>query len=126
MWATFFHRGSIALSIIPGLFGLLAVTKPESMLKLIEFPIPTEPQSRKLACALARLHGIRNITLCSLFINNALTGDKNLIAAGLAGIVFMMLGDGFVSRSLLGKGEWLHWGYVPVYGGFVAGLLYAE
>ncbi|RBR12775.1 uncharacterized protein FIESC28_08477 [Fusarium coffeatum] len=126
MWASFFHRGSIVLSIVPGLFGLLAVTKPESMLKLIEFPIPTEPQNRKLACALARLHGIRNIILCSLFINNALTGDKNLIAANLAAIVFMMLGDGFVSRSLLGRGEWLHWGYIPFYGGFIAGLLYAE
>lgn len=126
MWDTFFYRGSVVLSMIPGIFGIVAVTQPESMLKMIEFPIPAEPQSRKLASALARLHGVRNITICYLFINNALTGDKRLMGIGLAGTVIMLLGDGLVSKSLIGGKEWFHWGYIPVYVAFMAGLLYSE
>ncbi|RGP60229.1 hypothetical protein FLONG3_10946 [Fusarium longipes] len=126
MWDTFFYRGSIALSLVPGIFGIFAITRPESMLRTIEFPVPAEPQSRKLASALARLHGVRNITICYLFLNNALTGDRKLMGMGLAGTLFMLLGDGFVSRSLIGGKEWFHWGYIPVYVAFIAGLLYAE
>jgi hypothetical protein len=126
MWDTFFYRGAFALSLVPGMFGLSAMIRPEATLKMIEFPVPTEPQSRKLAMSLSRLHGARNIVISYLFVNNALSGDRRLMGMGMIGTLFMLLVDGFVSRSLIGGKEWFHWGYIPVYVAFIGGLLYSE
>jgi hypothetical protein len=126
MWDTFFYRGAFALSLVPGMFGLSAMIRPEATLKMIEFPIPPEPQSRKLALSLSRLHGARNIVISYLFVNNALSGDRRLMGMGMIGTLFMLLVDGFVSKSLIGGKEWFHWGYIPVYVAFIGGLLYSE
>ncbi|CAJ0541521.1 Ff.00g080920.m01.CDS01 [Fusarium sp. VM40] len=126
MWDTFLYRGAFALSLVPGVFGLSAMIQPEITLKMVEFPIPTEPQSRKLALSFWRLHGTRNLVISYLLVNNALTGDRRLMGMGLIGTVFIVLVDGFVSRSLIGGKEWFHWGYIPVYVAFIGGLLYSE
>ncbi|KAF4998292.1 hypothetical protein FGRMN_3341 [Fusarium graminum] len=126
MWDTFFYRGAFTLSLIPGVLGLSTIFRPESALRMIEYPVPSEPQSKRLALALSQLTGIRNIVISGLLINNALSGDKRVMAFGLIGTVFLLLGDGFVSKSFLGGKEWFHWGYVPVYVGFIGGLLYPE
>ncbi|KAF5578601.1 integral membrane protein [Fusarium pseudocircinatum] len=126
MWDTFFYRGAIVISAIPGLIGINSMFRPEATLKTVKFPIPADPQSRKTCLSLARLQGARNIVISYLFINNALTGDKKLMGMGLLGALFMLATDGLVSKSLIGGNEWFHWGYIPVFVAFIGGLLYEE
>ncbi|KAF5573319.1 integral membrane protein [Fusarium pseudoanthophilum] len=94
MWDTFFYRGAIVISAVPGLIGINSMLRPEATLKIVKFPIPVDPQSRKTCLSLARLQGARNIVISYLFINNALTGDKKLMGMGLLGALFMLATDG--------------------------------
>ncbi|KAJ4265045.1 hypothetical protein NW762_005289 [Fusarium torreyae] len=126
MWDAFFYRGGFILSLIPGYFGLNSMLRPEAMMKAVEFPVPTDPQNRKLTFALMRIYGSRNVVIAYLFALNALNGDKRHMGLGMIGTLFMLVTDGLVSRSLIGGKEWYHWSFIPVYIGFIGGLLYTE
>ncbi|KAF4416975.1 hypothetical protein F53441_14543, partial [Fusarium austroafricanum] len=126
MWDAVIYRGAFALSFVPGLIGMMGMLRPEATLKMVQFPVPVDPPTKKLALSLIRLHGARNIVISYLFINNAMTGDKKLMGMGLIGTLFMLATDGFVSKSLIGGNEWMHWGHIPVYVALIGGLLYSD
>ncbi|KAJ4184915.1 hypothetical protein FALCPG4_002419 [Fusarium falciforme] len=119
---TFIYRGALVIGFLPSFFGLNALLRPEASLKSVEFPVPEDPELRKLVFGLMRIYGIRNVVVSFAFTLIWLTGNKRLVGLGLVGALSMAITDGLVSKSVTGGGEWNHWSFVPVIGGFVAGL----
>lgn len=120
---TFFYRGALVVGLMPAFFGLNSMLRPEAALKSVEFPVPQDPESRNLAFALMRIYGIRNIVVSYVFTLIWLNGNRRLLGLSLIGALAMCITDGFVSKALLGSGEWFHWSFAPVGTAFVAGLL---
>lgn len=118
-----FSHGALAVGLLPAVFGLHALVKPEAVLKSINFPVPTQPESRKLTASLMRIYGIRNVAISYLLTLIWTTGNQRLMATGLVAGLAMTITDGFVSISQIGGGEWNHWGFTPVIAAVQAGLL---
>lgn len=119
---TFIYRGALAIGLLPAFFGLNSLLRPEASLKAVEFPVPTDPESRKLVFGLMRIYGIRNVVVSFALTLIWLTGNKRFVGLGLLGALSMVITDGLVSKSVTGGGEWNHWSFAPVIGGVVAGL----
>ncbi|RMJ16209.1 hypothetical protein CDV36_004146 [Fusarium kuroshium] len=119
---TFIYRGALIIGLLPSFFGLNSLLRPEASLKSVEFPVPTDPESRKLVFGLMRIYGIRNVVVSFALTLIWLTGNKRFVGLGLLGALSMVITDGLVSKSVTGGGEWNHWSFGPVIGGFVAGL----
>lgn len=119
----YFYQGAFAMAFLPSIFGLNAVLRPEAAMRSVQFPVPADPEARKLSRGLMRIYGSRNIAITYLILLAHRTGDRKLTGLSLAVGVYMALVDGFVSRSVIGGGEWSHWGFIPVVGSVVAGLL---
>lgn len=117
----FFHPG-LALGVVLLSFGLNAMLRPNAHLRSLEFPVPTEPQAKRLSHALMRIWGIRNLSVGSLLALIWITGDENLMGKSLCVGLALPITDGFVSRSLIGGGELQHWVFPPVIGVVAAGL----
>lgn len=111
--------GSGAILFVPGLNGLF---RPASHLSGLEFPLPAEPQARRLSLALMRIWGIRNVAVGSLIALLWKSGDEKLLAMGLGAGMTLAITDGFVSRSLIGGGATQHWSVPPVLAVIMAGL----
>lgn len=118
----YFFRVSLALSVVPLLFGINGMLRPEAHLKSLEFPLPTEPQARRLSYALVRIWAIRNLCVGFLLSLIWTTGNEKLMAWGLGAGMAMATTDGFVSRLLIGGGETQHWVFPPIIGVVMAGL----
>lgn len=119
----YFAYGTLAISLLPACFGVNAILWPEAALKTAQFPVPTQPESRKLTASLMRIYGIRNLAVSFLMTLIWSTGNERLMGAGLSAGLVICIGDGFVSRSQIGGGEWNHWSIAPIIGGLQAGLL---
>ncbi|CAJ0544501.1 Ff.00g036480.m01.CDS01 [Fusarium sp. VM40] len=125
MYHTFFLRAAQIISLTPAFFGINLVTRPEATLQQLQFPIPADPQARKLVRGITRIYGSRNLVISFLFFNITLTGDIKLISLAYLGGAAMALTDGFVARSVMGHGEWQHWPFVPICIAFMLGLQYS-
>ncbi|KAM0316317.1 hypothetical protein ACHAPQ_011362 [Fusarium lateritium] len=122
---TFFLRATQVISLTPAFFGINLVTRPEATLRHLQFPIPADPQARKLVRGITRIYGSRNLVISFLFFNISLTGDTKLMTLAYLGALAMALTDGFVARSVIGYGEWQHWSFVPVCVALMLGLQYS-
>ncbi|CAM1511177.1 Fc.00g086900.m01.CDS01 [Cosmosporella sp. VM-42] len=119
----YFSRGAIAVSMVPAVFGANAILRPDAALQSVQFPVPSDPEARRLARGLMRIYGIRNVAVSYLSILIWSTGDPKLLGMGLFTGLAMCITDGLVSKWLVGGGEWNHWSFAPVIGGLAAGLL---
>ncbi|KAF5586192.1 integral membrane protein [Fusarium pseudocircinatum] len=79
----YLNRATHVISLIPALFGINLLTRPEATLQSFQYPIPTDPQAQKLVRGLARIYGCRNLVVSFLFFNISLTGDRKLMSFGL-------------------------------------------
>lgn len=119
----YYFKAALVLGIIPALPGLNGILRPDAALRSVGFPVARDAESKKLVHALMRIYGMRNICVSSLMGLISTTGDETLMAMGLASVTMLGIVDGFVSRQLIGGGEWNHWSVSLVAGGLVAGLL---
>jgi hypothetical protein len=103
-------------------FGLNALIRPEAALRSVEFPVPAQPESRKLTASLMRIYGIRNVAVSYLLTLIWSTGSEKLMGAGLVAGLAMCCTDGVISKAQIGGGEWNHWSFAPVIAGIQAGL----
>jgi hypothetical protein len=115
-------NGSLGLGLMLFSFGLNATFRLVAHLKNLEFPVPTEPEARKLSYALMRIWGIRNISVGLLVGIIWTTKDETLMGKALAITLGIPITDGFVSRFLIGGGEFQHWVFPPVLVVMIAGL----
>ncbi|RGP63967.1 hypothetical protein FSPOR_8295 [Fusarium sporotrichioides] len=115
-------NGSLGLGLMLVSLGLNATIRPVAHLRSLEFPVPTEPQARKLSHALMRIWGIRNISVGLLVVLIWTTKDETLMGTALAIALGMPITDGFVSRLITGGGELQHWVFPPVLVVMIAGL----
>ena len=120
---TVFYRGALVFGLIPSIFGLNSLLRPEAALKSVEFPVPTDPESRNLVFALMRIYGIRNVVASYAFTLIWWTGNRRLLGTALFGAIAMIITDGAVSKALIGGGEWNHWSFLPIAFGLCGGLL---
>ncbi|KAF5253511.1 hypothetical protein FANTH_1582 [Fusarium anthophilum] len=118
----YLNRATHVVSLIPALFGINLLTRPEATLQSFQYPIPTDPQAKKLVRGLARIYGCRNLVVSFLFFNISLTGDRKLMSFGYLGALAMCVTDGLVARNVVGHGEWQHWSFAPLCIGLLIGL----
>lgn len=117
-----FANASLFLSTSLVLLGLNGMARPAAHLWALQFPVPAEPQARKLSFALMRIWGVRNVAVGSLLALLWRSGDETMLATGLAAGVALATTDGFVSRMLTGGGAAQHWVVPPVLAVIMAGL----
>ncbi|KAF5634271.1 integral membrane protein [Fusarium sp. NRRL 52700] len=118
----YLNRATHVVSLIPALFGINLLTRPEATLQSFQYPIPTDPQAQKLVRGLARIYGCRNLVVSFLFFNISLTGDRKLMSFGYLGALAMCVTDGLVAKNVVGHGEWQHWSFAPLCIGLLIGL----
>lgn len=116
-------RVGLALAMIPAVFGANALLRPEAALASVQFPVPSDAQSRKLTGSLMRIYGFRNVAISYLLALIWSTGDNKLQGYGLAVGLGMSLVDGLISRHQIGGGEWNHWTFAPVISAVCADLI---
>lgn len=120
----FISHCGLALAMLPAVFGTNALLRPEAALfSAFNFPLTKEPQARDVTKSLVRVYGVRNISVSYLLVLIWSTGDDRLKARGLLAGLAICLGDGFISRQLIGRGEWNHWSFTPIISGICAALL---
>lgn len=124
MYDNLLYRSNQVMALFPGLIGLNLLIRPEATLQQMKFTIPSEPQARKLTSGLARIYGIRNVVITFLFTNLCLTKDPGMVNLGYVGALAMCLTDGYVAKSVIGHGEWMHWVFAPVCAGAIAANYY--
>lgn len=115
-------HASLAVGLIPGLLGMKALVNPASVMQSAKFPEPAQPEAKKLAHALMRLYGVRNIFVSFLLATVWSTRDERLMGTGMIGALFMCISDGLISQSLIGGGVLKHWSIAPVIVGLMGGL----
>lgn len=88
--------------------------RPRTTLSQLGFPLPIAPTDRTLVDGLVRMLCGTRIALGAGLLAMWYHGNyKALGLSSIAGSVMAVM-DGFVSRSVIGKGEWMHWGALPV------------
>lgn len=116
-------NGGLALGIMILSLGLNATFRPQNHLGNLGFPLHDEPTARKLNHALMRIWGVRNITVGLLIVTIWTSNNEKLMGLGLGASMAMPIADGFVSRLLIGGGEFQHWIFPPILGFMMARLL---
>ena len=119
------------IATIPTAIGIFSLAQPASTLEQLKFPPPK--QDHALVYGLMRIIAARNIAIGLSVIGIWYHTCRNAGSSGGAGFKALgtaMLGlgiftavDGWVTKGLLGEGEWAHWGLVPVNVGIGVGLL---
>lgn len=123
--------GSIFGSIFIA-FGLNAILNPLSALSFFEIHPPPSSYStdQTLIDSLMIIYGARDIFMGLAIYSAAYFGNENnnqrknkalgwILIAG-SGVAFV---DGGVCKTIVGKGEWNHWGYAPALAAVGLGLL---
>lgn len=114
----------LALALLPAAFGTTALLYPDAALSAVfRFPAPQDATAQKLTSSIMRVYGLRNIAVSYLLALIWSTGNDKLKGRGLFVGLLLCVGDGMISRHLIGEGQWNHWAYVPVISGVCAGLL---
>lgn len=119
----YFSHAALAVALLPGLFGLNALLRPEATLAGAQIPVPPQPEPRKLARTLMRFFGVRNIAISYLLTLVWSSGNERLVGLSLFAGIWMSISDGLISRWQIGGGEWNHWFLIPFLVGSSAGLL---
>jgi Domain of unknown function (DUF4267) len=113
--------GSIS-AIMVGL-GVNAIFRPQTALELLQFPKAATPADQKLVDSLMRIYGARNIAMSLGQGITAYFGHTKALAWILLGNSIVAIVDGFISKDQIGRGEWNHWGFIPVSVGLGSALL---
>ncbi|KAH8668658.1 hypothetical protein BX600DRAFT_460481 [Xylariales sp. PMI_506] len=119
----YFGYAGLGMGLLAGYFGINAALQPEKLMKDLGIPVLSQLEARKNGRTLMRFLGVKNMTVAYLLILLWSTGDQKLLGLGMVGLAGMAFGDGLVSKTQLGNGEWNHWTMVPIVGGIAAGLL---
>jgi hypothetical protein len=95
-------------------FGLNVILNPVSALSFFELAYPILPAERKVIDPLLVVYGARDVFMGFALFATAYFGSPKAtgwiyIAAGLIAVV-----DGVVCKTMVGAGEWNHWGYAPL------------
>ncbi|CEJ89326.1 hypothetical protein VHEMI05175 [[Torrubiella] hemipterigena] len=122
MVSSYIMNGALVAGLVPGFIGINGLIRPDFVLNKVSFPIPTEPEAKKLIHTLTRLFAIRNISVSFLIATVWTTGNPRLLGTAMGGALFVCVSDGFVSRSWVKGRETQHWGVVPIIIGLMAGL----
>ena len=109
-----------AFITVNGIYGTL---QPAQVLKMLSFPNASSPADQNLVEGLVRMFASTRTVVGLSSLAMWWTGDyKALALANVAGTL-MALTDGWVTKRLLGKGEWGHWWAAPVGLSIGVGLL---
>lgn len=119
----YFHHAALAVGLIPPMMGVQGLLQPEAVLKSVHFPIPADPEARKVTRSLMRLFAVRNLAVGYFNTLMWYTGNGQFMGIGLLSLVVLSLVDGFIINHQVGKGMWNHLGLTPVIAGIAAGLL---
>ncbi|KAF4445539.1 hypothetical protein F53441_10736 [Fusarium austroafricanum] len=120
------NRAAHVASLLPALFGINLLTRPEATLESFQYTVPKDPEARSLVSGLARIYGSRNVVISFLLFNISLSGNRKLMSYGFLGAIGMALTDGFVAKAVIGDGQWQHWGFVPIVVGLLIGINYTS
>lgn len=118
----FFNASAMCTAVPLLFFGFNGMLRPDNHLQALGFPLHSEPKAQKLNHALMRIWGIRNISVGFLLTMIWSTGNEQLMARCLGAMLAIPLTDGFVSRALIGGGEFQHWIFLPTVTFLIAGL----
>lgn len=103
--------------------GINALFRPASALALFQFPAPADPAARQLVENLIIVYGSRDIVMGSAIWATAFFGSRKALGSILLVSCFAAVVDGFVSLRQIGRGQWNHWGLVPLGAGVGALLM---
>jgi hypothetical protein len=103
--------------------GVNAILRPQTALKLLEFPTPAASSDQKLVNNLMRIYGARNIAMGLSTAITAYLGHTTALGCIFFGNSIVAVVDGFVSRDQIGRGEWNHWGFLSISFGLGSALL---
>jgi Domain of unknown function (DUF4267) len=111
-------------AVFPGLVGIVGLLAPRPFLAAhFGFELPSSPKDQKLTDSLVRLCSVRDLFLGGASLAAWYNEDTKTLGAIMllrAGVVFT---DGAVNKHQAGRGEWMHWPFVPMTLSVGAGLL---
>ena len=102
------------LAVIPIGFGINAILRPGSALAVFEFEPPASAADQKLVDSLMVLYGARDIFMGIAMFATAFFGSRKALGWVLVAGSAVAFVDGAVCRDQIGRGEWNHWGYLPI------------
>lgn len=129
-YTPYLANASAVVAAVPTAVGALILAKPQFAFDILSFPPPTALSDHTLALGLSRIFGARDLavgitTFAIWWSGRKANGNtkNHLLGVAMLSGALMVVTDGFVSRSVIGKGEWTHWGFAPLNIGLGLGLL---
>ncbi|KAF8060740.1 hypothetical protein FPV67DRAFT_304710 [Lyophyllum atratum] len=108
------HTVAKVFALIPIAIGINAILRPQHALTLFDFTAPASPIDAKLVDSLVAVYGARDIFMGLAVYAAAYFADRKTLGAILIAAGGAAFADGAVVRAQVGRGEWSHWGFVPV------------
>lgn len=116
----YYTNTAAALGVFLTSINIYGLVQPQWTLTQLGFPLPIAPTDRTLVEGITRMFCGTRIAVGVSMLGMWYHGNtKSLGLSVLAGSVMATV-DGFASRLVVGKGEWMHWRYLPV--SFVVGF----
>ena len=100
---------------------------PRSILSALGFALPstaqTDPPTLALVEGMTRMFATTRVSLALTMLATWYYKDYRVLGWTMLASSIMAMSDGFVSLRVSGRGQWLHWGALPVSFGVGFGLL---
>ena len=119
----YLEKGALILSFFPTIVGLRILIEPQFALRVLQFPTPSSAADRNLVYGLVRLFGARDLAIGVTAMALWYYGHRKSLGAAILSGAILTVTDGIVSGQVIGKGQWIHWGFVPLNLGLGLGLL---
>lgn len=116
----YFTNTAAALGVFLTSINIYGLYRPRWTLIQLGFLLTIAPTDRSLVEGITRMFCGTRIAVGVSMLGMWYYGNTEALGLSVLAGPVMATVDGFASRSAVGKGEWMHWGYLPV--SFVVGF----
>lgn len=116
----YYANTAAALGVFITGINIFGLSQPRWTLTQLGFPLPMAATDRSLVDGMTRMFCGTRIAVGVSMLGMWYHGNTKALGVSMLAGSVMAVADGLVSRSVVGKGQWMHWGFLPV--SFVVGF----
>ncbi len=111
-----YHAAGLAavLGTFIGLNSTYGILSPGGALRQLGFRTAVSPSDKELTEGLLRMFSATRVVVGVSQVAAWWYGDYKVLGCQMVASALMAAVDGWVSKSVSGKGQWAHWGALPV------------